>query len=395
MKQRNTHHFFIIAAIGVLLAVGVFAVLSRSADEKPSPPYIPQKTVKIIDRTVPAMPPVKVEPPQGQEYFEQAQIPMMEEPYVDVTPKEDDAPMVMDDVVRPKREGKARIAIIIDDVGMDIKHSKAAIELPAPVTLAMLPYAPRVKEFASAAKEHGHTLIIHAPMEAMDEHVNIGPGGLKESMDVAQIKSAVEVMLSSFEGYEGINNHMGSRLTQDKDAMGVVMKELKRRDLFFIDSKTSPKSVAEFMAAQAGLAHAGRDVFLDNVDSDAFVRDALKKAEQLALSRGYAIAIGHPKEHTLAGLRAWMPTLAAKGIELVSVKELLSQGKEALHDSQVLHSNPLPQGEGIRVENLPQGEGIKGAREDIGEDDFYADVNKAFAPAGGEPEITLHPLPSQ
>lgn len=335
------------------------------------------------------MPPHRVEPPAGQDFFESLP---MEEPYADIPPDTQD-PIHSFETTPPKREGKAKIAIIIDDIGMDVRRSKAAIHLPAPITMALLPYAPRVKEMAQEAKRKGHTLIIHTPMEAMDGTVNIGPGGLKESMGEDGIKKSLHAMMESFDGYEGINNHMGSKLTQDKDVMQVVMNELKDRNLFFVDSKTSPQSVAESMAAQAGLAHAGRDVFLDHVESIEFVRNALKKTENMALSRGYAIAIGHPKDFTIQGLKEWMPTLAEKGIELVSVKELLShtKAKDKIEDRQespgkktVLHPVSISEEKAMVESNVP-----------VVEDVFFDDVNKAFAPAKAEPEITLHPLPQQ
>jgi hypothetical protein len=120
---------------------------------------------------------------------------------------------------------------------------------------------------------------------------------------------------------------MGSRLTQDKAKMDELMDILSARGLFFVDSKTIQSSVAAHEAAQAGVPYAERDVFLDHVESREFVDKALRHAEQLALRRGYAIAIGHPKSFTLDGLRAWIPTLAAKGIELVPVSRLLTTPK--------------------------------------------------------------------
>ncbi|MFA5592122.1 MAG: divergent polysaccharide deacetylase family protein [Micavibrio sp.] len=221
--------------------------------------------------------------------------------------------------------GAPKISIIIDDLGMDVRRSNEAIDLPAPVTMAFLPYAAKTPELARRAKEKGHTLIIHVPMEAMDEKNYIGPGGLKRGMGAAEFRAAFEKMLVSFEGYEGINNHMGSRLTQDKEAMARLMPMLAERGLFFVDSKTSGKSVAASEADRAGIPYAERHVFLDHEDSADFVARALKATENRALKHGYAIAIGHPKDHTLNGLRAWIPTLRQKGIELVSVKGLLLQ----------------------------------------------------------------------
>ncbi|PZO85081.1 MAG: hypothetical protein DI626_07740 [Micavibrio aeruginosavorus] len=161
-------------------------------------------------------------------------------------------------------------------------------------------------------------------MEAMNGSANIGPGGLVSGMDHAAFENAFGLMTDSFEGYEGINNHMGSRLTQDKDAMARLMQILKKRGLYFVDSKTIDTSVAARQAAAAGIPYAERDVFLDHQDTEAFVAAALVKTEAVAKRRGYAVAIGHPKDHTINALKRWIPTLKAKGIELVPVKAVLT-----------------------------------------------------------------------
>lgn len=263
-------------------------------------------------------PPVRVVPPDGKAFF-------------DAPPSEGAAEKMVEQQAEPlpkekQRTARARIAIIIDDVGMDIKRSRAVIDLPAAVTLAYLPYAPQVRKLAKEGKAKGHEIIIHTPMAAMDANLNIGPGGLRDGMSAAEIRAAFAVMLSSFEGYDGINNHMGSRLTQERAAMDVIAAMLKERGLFFVDSKTSEKSVVVAAALAAGVPHASRDVFLDHVDSAEFVGKALAQTERKALAQGSAIAIGHPKDHTIAGLKAWLPTLKDKGIDVVPVGALVQGG---------------------------------------------------------------------
>ncbi len=323
MKPRppalQTLKFILIAIVMMLIADHFVFGGKRSyieeARQNAPPVERPHGEVDVAAVAAIKPPPVHVLPPDGKAFFEappsegageseikrQAEVPTKEKP----------------------RSGRARIAIIIDDVGMDIKRSRAVIDLPAAVTLAYLPYAPQVRTLAKEGKAKGHEIIIHTPMAAMDAHVNIGPGGLHEGMSAAEIHAAFSVMLGSFEGYDGINNHMGSRLTQDRAAMDVIAAMLKERGLFFIDSKTSDKSVVGAAARAAGVPHAARDVFLDHVDSADFVRKALAQTERKALAQGSAIAIGHPKDHTIAGLRAWLPTLKDKGIDVVPVSALL------------------------------------------------------------------------
>lgn len=301
-------------------------------------------------------PPVRVAPPEV-DYFEslpdeEAVIPEEEilskhEPLPEEkAPKPAEPVMVpeedvsMPEVVPPPKKGM-KIAIVIDDLGMNVKNSKRIMDLPAPVTLAFLPYAPQTRELAKAGRAKGHELIIHTPMEAMDGGLDIGAGGLKEAMGAAEFDAAFKVMLESFDGYAGINNHMGSRLTQDRAKMARLMVMLGGRKLFFLDSKTIEASVGAKEAAKAGVAYAERDVFLDHVDSRAFVDGALRQAESTARRKGYAIAIGHPKDATIEGLRAWIPTLAAKGIELVPVSALLTRPKAAAVREEIVPSVDL------------------------------------------------------
>lgn len=333
-------------------------------------------------------PPVRVEPPKGQEFFE-AELPKPEEipkesadlqpappPVLPPEEKKEAQALPPSVLPKPKIGGTPKIAIIIDDVGMDIKRSRAAIDLPAPVTLAMLPYAPRVREMAKEGKAKGHSLIIHTPMEAMDASVNIGPGGLKSAMSAEEMNSAFAAMLASFDGYEGINNHMGSRLTQDKPAMDRIMATLAQKDLFFLDSKTIQSSVAAHEAASSGVPYAERDVFIDHVETLDFARKALRQTEALALRRGYAIAIGHPKDNTIAALREWIPTLQGKGIELVPVSRLLVVPKVKTQEAKAV---PV-ETPSVPLDMFPEEEVL---------------AITPSAPASDEPAIHLHPLPTQ
>jgi polysaccharide deacetylase 2 family uncharacterized protein YibQ len=308
---------------------------------------------------------VRVIPDEGA-YFES--VPESEMPEGELREEGFPSPKPSPSRERAYKDGvKPKIAIIIDDLGMDVKHTKQVLNLPAGVTLAFLPYAPAVRSLAQEGKEKGHSLIIHVPMEAMDGNLNIGPGGLKTSMSDAEFTAALEAMMQSFDGYEGINNHMGSRLTQDEAKMDRLMDILAEKELFFVDSKTAGGSVAAREAAENGVRYAERDVFLDHIDSAEFVHGALSKVESTARRKGYAIAIGHPKAHTIAGLRAWLPTLEQKGLELVPVRALLSE--------------PEVRGENSEDRDVPKSE----------IDMFPEAEPMVFAPAAPVP--ALQPLP--
>lgn len=222
-------------------------------------------------------------------------------------------------VPAPSPTAGAKIAVIIDDMGMDRRHTKAAIDLPGPITMAFLPYAPEVAAQADQARAAGHELMVHMPMEPLDGALDAGPQVIRAGMDPAAFDAVMAFDLDAFPGYVGVNNHMGSRATQDREAMARLMGNLKRRGLLFVDSRTIGGSVAADEAAKAGIPWAVRDVFLDDAPDLASVRESLQKVEAVARKTGLAIAIGHPKAETLEALREWIPTLAGKGMTLVPV----------------------------------------------------------------------------
>lgn len=337
--QFSTLRFIFVAVVMMVLADHFIFGGERGYIEKVKQDYYAEQAAKEADAEMRGDP-VRVSPPDGEAYFE-AELPQVDDkPIADipvlppapemvlpeVTPKpvDEEAALPLPPVIAPGPfKGKAKVAIVIDDLGMDIKRSRRVMDLPAPVTLAFLPYGTKTREFAKIGKEKGHHLIIHTPMQAVDLRQNIGPMGLKANMNGEAFDSSFNKILQSFDGYEGINNHMGSLLTQDEAAMTRLMGMLKAHDLYFLDSRTIGNSVATKAARRAGVPYASRDVFLDHVDSRDFVDKALLQTERMALKRGSAIAIGHPKDATIAGLKAWIPTLAAKGIELVPVSALL------------------------------------------------------------------------
>lgn len=364
LPPMNTLRFIFIAVVLMLLADTYLFGGKRSYIEEAKREYHEAHPEEVVAKEPPR--PVRVEPGMGRDYFEAPmQVEKMEEAIASPNGKVEeskDVPLVitekpapLPDVVEPGPfKGSAKIAIIIDDLGMDLKRSRAALDLPAPITMAFLPYGTKTKDYAVVAKEKGHPLIIHAPMEAVDGKLNIGPGGLRADMDDATFKKNFDVMLQSFDGYVGINNHMGSRLTQDSKAMKRLMAILKERGLFFVDSKTINHSVAAEEARAAGVPYAERDVFLDHVESREFVDHALAQLEQRALKEGSAIAIGHPKDATIAGLKAWIPTLKAKGIELVPVSELLVRPKVATQPSPAIMGAAPASGETLPAPPAPQ-----------------------------------------
>ena len=215
------------------------------------------------------------------------------------------------------------IAIVIDDMGLDRKRSARVVGLPAPLTLAWLPYANDLPNQTKVARAAGHELMVHIPMEPQASDIDPGPDAMRVGIGNAELLRRLDRGLKSFDGYIGVNNHMGSRFTEDAAGMKVILGELQRRGLMFLDSRTTSHSVASGIARGMHLPALGRDVFLDDDMSPAAVRESLAKVEAVARRQGYAIAIGHPHDATVDALVSWLPAVAAKGFALVPVSAIL------------------------------------------------------------------------
>lgn len=205
------------------------------------------------------------------------------------------------------------ISVVIDDLGMSISKTNQFIEFHKPLTLAFLPYAPQLKKQTQKAIQAGHELIVHVPMEPHSDIVNPGPNVLLSSMDSKKFIKQVEHDLSTFEGHIGINNHMGSKLTEDLSSMELVMKCLKKEGLIFLDSRTTAMTVTKIAAEKHNVPHIERDVFIDHERSKEAIEQALLKLENEALTKGFAVGIGHPYDETLEALEGWLPEIQKRG----------------------------------------------------------------------------------
>jgi uncharacterized protein len=223
----------------------------------------------------------------------------------------------------PPTGNRPLVAIVLDDLGLDQARTAAAIRLPGPVTLSFMTYAGDLAQQTEAARRAGHELLLHVPMEAVDRHENPGPHALYTALSREEILDRLRWGLGRFDGYVGINNHMGSKFTADRSAMAPVIEELRARGLVFLDSRTTARSVGFGLAAAEGIPHAARDVFLDDDLAPAAIARQLGEVEGVARRRGSAIAIGHAHDTTLAMLRTWLPSLAGKGLVLVPVSAVV------------------------------------------------------------------------
>lgn len=222
-------------------------------------------------------------------------------------------------VVRPK------LVIIIDDMGVDRRHSQAIARLPGPLTLSFLPYAEDLPSQTEAARQAGHELMLHMPMEPQNLAGNDpGHNALLTGLEDSEISRRIDWNLSQFQGYAGVNNHMGSRATQDVGLMNQLMTALSARGLFFVDSRTTAGSLGAGLAAIHDVRFAERDVFLDDGRDRYRVERQLDKAVALAKQQGRAIVIGHPYPETIAALRRFLPAIADQSVELVPASSLFA-----------------------------------------------------------------------
>jgi polysaccharide deacetylase 2 family uncharacterized protein YibQ len=219
--------------------------------------------------------------------------------------------------------GAPMIAVVLDDLGLNRSNTRRAISLPAPLTLAFLTYARDLQAMTAAARQAGHELLLHLPMEPRGHH-DPGPNPLVTGLERGDLLGRLDWSLARFEGYVGVNNHMGSRFTSSVADLAPVLQELQARGLLFLDSKTSSASVAAGLARRLALPFAARDVFLDNAfDDPAAIRRQLAELEATARRRGFAVAIGHPHDATLAELARWLPEAARRGFALVPVSAIV------------------------------------------------------------------------
>lgn len=220
------------------------------------------------------------------------------------------------------------IGIIIDDLGNSLVNGRRAVDLPGAVTCAVLPHTAHARVLADAARARGKEVLLHLPMEAR-EPVEPGPGQIDARMPRLEVRATLDYDLSTVPHVIGINNHMGSLMTTQAAAMDELMLELRRRNLFFVDSRTHAATVAAARARLHGVPVLERDVFLDRDSDPAAIAAQLQRLEQLARRKGYALAIGHPLTATLDALERWLPTLAERGIRLVPLTVRLAQIRPA------------------------------------------------------------------
>ena len=214
------------------------------------------------------------------------------------------------------------IAIIIDDIGHNLRAGKRAIDIQAHLTFAVIPETQHALRLASYAHNTGKEVMIHLPMENTMNHP-LGNLALTSGLSEQGVAMVLDQAVRLVPFATGINNHMGSALTQEPQAMVWLMRAAKHHKLFFVDSRTTHKTVASDIALQENIRTASRDVFLDNDKSLYSIDKEFRRLLALAKQRKTAIAIGHPYPSTLRYLELAIPMLKREGVQLISVSDML------------------------------------------------------------------------
>ncbi len=225
---------------------------------------------------------------------------------------------------RPQPERPGLLAVIIDDAGYSLAELQAFLDLPVPLTVAVLPNLAHSGEAARRVRASGKDLILHCPMEPSGGE-NPGPGALYTGQSAAAIEEQLDADFASVPGAIGMNNHMGSRATADEELMNTVLGYLARHGKLFVDSRTTPDTVGPRMAGRLGVAFLERDVFIDVDTAAKEITASFDKAVEEARVRGSAVVIGHVQNADVAAiLRAEGGALAARGVRMARLADVMA-----------------------------------------------------------------------
>lgn len=227
-------------------------------------------------------------------------------------------------VADTRARSPALVTIIIDDLGNSLARGRRVIALPAPIAVAILPHTAYSARLATEAHRAHKDVLLHLPMQPLND-AEPGPGVIEVNMPARELAITLDYDLRTVPHAVGVNNHMGSRMTQDEPAMRRLLEALRvRGNLFFVDSRTGPTSAIARIGQSLGVPILTRDVFLDHEIDSAAIRARLDQLVAIARRRGHAIGIGHPHPKTLATLEAWLPTTPSQNVRIAPLSELVT-----------------------------------------------------------------------
>ncbi len=224
--------------------------------------------------------------------------------------------------IKEKRKNLPLVAIVIDDIGYGGEGDRMALNLPSNFTLSFLPQTPYAKKFSSLAIKKGFEVLIHQPMEGRKVDIHENPGLITCSMKKKEMEKIFEKNISTIRGATGMNNHEGSIFTANKDALKKFLPIVKEKNLFFLDSLTTPKSKVEEVGREYKVKILKRDVFLDNKKNSKYIKKQINELLSIAYRKGFAIGIAHSRPVTIKVLKEETKKMKGK-ISLVHLSSLL------------------------------------------------------------------------
>lgn len=223
----------------------------------------------------------------------------------------------------PSLQRWGSIVLIIDDVGYEGQPLERAMRLDPNINFAVLPNGTRTSDYVERLNQRGFEILCHLPMEPHSAATSPGPNAVLTSMSDDEITAATQSCIRAVRFARGMNNHMGSRATSDRRVMKNVLRALPE-GMYFIDSRTGGRSIAESVAREMNIRTASRHIFLDNVQTDAAIREQIELAGNVARSQGVAVAIGHLNPLTVNALARELPSLRERGIHLVRASDVVN-----------------------------------------------------------------------
>lgn len=230
------------------------------------------------------------------------------------------------EILFQKKTPKAKLAIVIDDFGEFSADFDAFKSIEVPLTMSVLPKLHNSRRHAMGILDMGQELLLHQPMEPLNNNLHPGPGAIYAHMEREEIRSILEENLASLpEELVGVNNHMGSRVTLEEEVMAEVLEYLKERSLFFLDSSTVADSIAPALKEMMEMPLLINHLFIDNIDEYMYICEMLELAGERALKEGDFITIGHPRAQTARAIQSTLPLLERKGVLLVHLSSLIEE----------------------------------------------------------------------
>ncbi|HZK19200.1 MAG TPA: divergent polysaccharide deacetylase family protein [Treponemataceae bacterium] len=311
--------------VTVVLAIGIFLLALSILF---SPQHLDTENSKLKQKKSPyAEQPKDVSPEKKDNSFENSKAPVQSNKK-EIIPKPEPASQDLrePDVLKPRipSESKNRdIVLVFDDAGNNLSQLQKFIDLPFPVTIAVLPQLTYSAESARRIRLAGKEVFLHQPMQALDKTLNPGPGAILPSMNSNEITQQLKANIAQIAPIKGMNNHEGSLITSDRYIMGVVLDVCCDEDIIFLDSRTNAKSVVFYSSIEREFPVLERDIFIDNSANKKDMQAMIEEGLIVADKKGYVVMIGHVFNHNLADLlNDIYPILKMEGYDFITASQL-------------------------------------------------------------------------